>query len=124
MQYTAKTPEEYLHSLDDDWRKPSLLSIRDMILSHQDIIEKIEYKMLAFGSEKETLFHLNAQKNYVSLYVGDIAKVDPDRTLLADLNYGKGCIRFSKSTIPENTQIQAFIKKAYEYWKEGRDLDC
>jgi uncharacterized protein YdhG (YjbR/CyaY superfamily) len=124
MQYAADTPEGYIQLLEDDWRKTFLLDIRQMILLNAGISEKIEYKMLAFGNKDNTLFHLNAQKNYVSLYVGDTTKIDPKGELLDGLNIGKGCIRFSKSTIPQNTTIQKFISKAYEFWAKGKDLSC
>jgi len=48
---------------------------------------------------------LNAQKNYISLYVGDRHKIDPEMKLLKGLNLGKGCIRISKSkSIPDYDQ--------------------
>ncbi len=36
------------------------------------------------------LFHLNAQKAYVSLYVGDLDKIEQARELFKDCKLGKG----------------------------------
>ena len=98
MQYNANTPAEYLDILEEDWRKEKLLQIRAIILEKgYGFKERINYKMLCYTDEKGDLLHLNAQKNYVSLYVGDSSKIDTDGSLLKGLDLGKGCIRFKKS---------------------------
>ncbi|MEM6430412.1 MAG: DUF1801 domain-containing protein [Deinococcota bacterium] len=131
MQYDAANPEDYLAQLADDWRREKLLVLREMICSSgPDLREFIKYKMLAYGApdaentDAEALFHLNAQKSYVSLYVGDIQKIDPDGKLLTGLDMGKGCIRFKKTTKIEDTQIDAFIANAVELWRRGEDVSC
>ena len=125
MQYNAQTPVEYLDLLEEDWRKEKLLQIRAIILDKAfDFKERINYKMLCYTDKSGDLFHLNAQKNYVSLYVGDTAKIDPSGDLLKGLNLGKGCIRFKKSVNVEETRIDEFLEKAVKLWKEGVDLGC
>lgn len=125
MQYNAQTPTEYLDLLEDDWRKEKLLQIREIILDKAyDFKERINYKMLCYTNESDDLFHLNAQKNYVSLYVGDISKIDEVGNLLKGLNLGKGCIRFKKSVNVTDTRIDEFIEKALVLWKKGIDLGC
>lgn len=125
MQYDAESPTQYLDRLEEDWRKEKLMNIREMILSTDpELKEEIEYKMLAFGNGDSNLFHLNAQKAYVSLYVGNISKIDESGELLDGLNTGKGCIRFSKSVEPSETKIDAFIERAVRIWKEGGDTSC
>ena len=93
MQYSVSNSEDYLNALDNDWRKEILMEIRDFIIS-LGLLETIEYKMLAYQYEAKTVFHLNAQKHYVSLYVGDHKKIDTSGDLLRGLDMGKGCIRF------------------------------
>ena len=125
MLYEVDTPSEYIEQLDDDWRKEKLLRLRKIILSKApEINESIEYKMLGFGDEDETVFHLNAQKNYVSLYVGNIKKIDETGDLLEGLNMGKGCIRFSKTKKIDDTRIDEFIERTVNLWREGADTDC
>lgn len=124
MQYEAKTPKEYLQHLEDDWRKEKLLELRDMLLAQYDFIEGIRYKMLSYQDDKGVVFQLNAQKNYVALYVGNASKVDTSGELLEGIDHGKGCLRFKKSTILSETRIEAFISKAIEMWKKGEDIDC
>ena len=125
MLYDATTPDEYLAMLEEDWRKEKLLKIRQMILeTAPDTVEGIKYKMLSYGDDQGVFLQLNAQKGYVSLYVGDAGKVDPEGELLKGLNVGKGCVRLSKSVKPEETRIGEFIGKAIEMWKMGQDIDC
>ncbi len=126
MQYNAQTPVEYLDVLAEDWRKEKLLQIRAIILEKAyDFKERINYKMLCYTDDKGDLFHLNAQKNYVSLYVGDASKIDVDGHLLKGLDIGKGCIRFKKSVTIADTRIDEFIAKGVALWKTGKvDLGC
>ena len=125
MLYDVATPEEYIAALDEDWRKEKLLVIRQMIKdAAPDVVEGIKYKMLSYADEKGVFLQLNAQKGYVSLYVGNASKVDPEGELLKGLNVGKGCVRLSKSVKPENTRIEEFIGRSIQMWKTGQDIDC
>ncbi|MEM6554677.1 MAG: DUF1801 domain-containing protein [Pseudomonadota bacterium] len=125
MLYDVNSPSEYLESLEDDWRKSHLNRIRAMILAAAPrIVERINYKMLAFGTESEELFHLNAQRSYVSLYVGNIETIDPDRELLSAYSLGKGCIRFRKTSNLDDPGLKTFIDRALELFREGDAIDC
>lgn len=125
MQYDVQTPAEYLEALEDDWRREKLLELRSIIMScGPELVEDIEYKMLSYRDERGSVLALNAQKHYVSLYVGNAEKVDPDGTLLSGLNVGKGCIRFTKLKAISETRIQEFIKRAIDMHKRGVDIDC
>ncbi|MDJ0755950.1 MAG: DUF1801 domain-containing protein [Ardenticatenaceae bacterium] len=125
MQYDAKTPAEYMEMLEDDWRKEKLEKLRQLIKnSGPNLEEGINYKMLSYGDENGILFHLNAQKKYVSLYIGDAKKVDPDGRLLEGIDAGKGCLRFKKSLAISDTQIEKFIVRTVEMWERGEDVAC
>lgn len=125
MQYDVQTPEEYLRCLEDDWRREKLLELRELILTYgPDLSEGIDYKMLSYRDERGIVFALNAQKHYVALYVGDARKIDEDGTLLAGLNVGKGCIRFTKTKAIAQTRIDEFIERAINLWKRGVDVGC
>ena len=125
MQYDVSSPEEYLTSLEPDWRKETLLQLRDLILKQgADLHEVISYKMLGYQLGDAVLFHLNAQRGYVSLYCGDTRKIDPEGRLLQGLNIGKGCIRFSKTKKIAETHIAQFIETAVALAREGNDLGC
>jgi len=124
MQYDVKTPAAYLSLLEEDWRKEKLLLIRDMILRHgPELKEGIQYKMLCYGNG-ENVFALNAQKGYVSLYVGTIQKIDQAKQLLSGFDTGKGCIRVRKSIDLQHTQLEAFIIKTIAMWRNGEDISC
>jgi uncharacterized protein YdhG (YjbR/CyaY superfamily) len=88
------------------------------------LAERIHYKMLGYGIGDAFVFHLNAQQAYVSLYVGNASKIDPDGALLEGLNVGKGCIRFTKSIKIDDTRIDEFIARAFAMWRAGEDIDC
>lgn len=125
MLYDVATPQEYLDQLEEDWRKPVLLELREMIKeAAPHYKEVIYYKMLGYQDEEFSVFALNAQKNYVSLYVGDIKKIDEDGSLLEGLNQGKGCIRFTKTINLTDTSIKAFIERTVAYRAKGKDIDC
>jgi uncharacterized protein YdhG (YjbR/CyaY superfamily) len=125
MHYDQATPEAYLAHLTEDWRKSTLLALREEILKAAPEAEEfIQYGMLAFGKESQMLCHLNAQNAYVSLYVGNAAAIDAGRGLLQDLNVGKGCIRFSKSIRVEETRIDEFLQTAVERWRQGETTGC
>ncbi|TQV89329.1 iron chaperone [Aliikangiella coralliicola] len=125
MQYDVKTPAEYLDNLEDDWRREKLGVLRALIKkTAPDLVEGIHYKMLSYQDERGVIFHLNAQKNYVSLYVGDARKIDPEGLLLKGIDVGKGCIRFKKSTPIDTTNIAQFLKKLISLWKKGEDIGC
>lgn len=125
MQYEAKTPKEYLEKLENDWRKVKLEKVREMIKKQgPSLKEGIEYKMLSYGSEEKNIFHLNAQSAYVSLYVGNIDKVDDSKELLKDFDKGKGCIRIKKTVDLSSTGLETFIQKTISLWEKGGNTDC
>lgn len=125
MQYEAKTPAEYIANLDTDWRKEKLEQVRELIKKYgTHLNEGIEYKMLAYGHSEKNIFHLNAQRSYVSLYVGNINKVDNAKELLKDFDKGKGCIRIKKRINIPDTGLEQFIKSTIEQWEKGGDTNC
>lgn len=122
MQYDAKNAEDYLDTLEEDWRKDKLLAVRKMILDYApEFEEAIRYKMLNFGKDDDYIFALNAQKHYVSHYVGTIKKVEQAEELLKSFNQGKECIRIKKSNHLAETGLEAFIHKTVDMWREGED---
>ncbi|MCE7996768.1 MAG: DUF1801 domain-containing protein [Roseivirga sp.] len=125
MQYDVNTPAEYLEALDEDWRKEKLLELRELIFEKAPgLKEGIRYKMLSYEDDRGVPFQLNAQRGYVSFYVGDASKIDSTGELLEGINVGKGCLRFKKSNVLANTRMDEFIQKAIELWQAGEDIDC
>ena len=125
MQYDVSTPEEYLQALEQDWRRDTLLALRGLIMAKApELKEQIKYKMLSYDDDRGPVLALNAQKGYVSFYVGNAEKVDPTGELLRGLDCGKGCIRFKKSTKVADTAIDEFIARAAAMRRSGGDIDC
>lgn len=96
MQYDAETPEDYLEMLDDDWRRVRLLAIREMLLEVPGIAEGIGYGMLQYRVGGEVFAHLNAQKAYVGVYLGELERIDPGAEIRGAMNCGKSCVRVRK----------------------------
>ncbi len=125
MQYDVNSPAEYMAQLENDWRREKLELVRQMIQQHgPELEEGIEYKMLAYGKAGKSAFHLNAQRNYVSCYIGDIAKVAGGRELLQGFDLGKGCIRIKKSNDLATSGLEEFIQRAIAIWRAGGDIAC
>ena len=125
MLYEAKTASEYLENLESDWRKDKLEQVRKIIRKYgPHLVEGIEYKMLSYGNNEKNIFHLNAQKAYISLYVGDIDKVENARELLKEFDKGKGCIRIRKKINISESGLEEFIKQTIELWEKGGNTDC
>ena len=125
MLYDAKTPEEYLEVLEDDWRKEKLSEVRALIKKNgPGWVEGIDYKMLSYKYKGNIIFCLNAQKDYVSFYVGDIDKVENGRRLLKEFNMGKGCIRIKKSLDLHSSNLGEFITNTVDVWEKGGETDC
>ena len=96
MQYDAATPAEYLEMLDDDWRREKLLAIREMFLAVPGIEEGMSYKMLGYRRGDAVFGHLNAQKGYVAVYLGELEKLDPGAAIRGTMDCGKSCLRLRK----------------------------
>lgn len=125
VQYDAKDPEDCIAQLDEGWRKETLLYLWSLVrATGPSLVEGIQYKMLSFSDNNGTFCHLNAQKAYVSLYMGNTAKIDPGGSLLAGLDHGKGCIHFKKSTNLVTTRITTFLERAFELHDQGVDMGC
>lgn len=125
MQYDVSSPKEYLQQLPHDWRREKVHALRDIIKEKgPKLDERISYKMLAYGVGEEDVFCLNAQKNYVSFYVGNASKVDPNGELLEGLSVGKGCIRFKRTVEVSETRIDEFIERAVAMWEHGEEFGC
>lgn len=125
MLYNVKTPSEYLQKLDKDWRKDKLMEVREMIKKNgPELTEGINYKMLSYEFDDKTIFSLNAQQAYVSLYVGNVDKVENARRLLKEFNIGKGCIRIKKSIDLQESNLEKFIANTIKIWRKGGETDC
>ncbi len=104
MKYEADSPDAYLTAIDDDWRKDRLLAIRDMLLAVPDMREGIGYGMLQYRLHGDVFAHLNAQKAYVGVYLGDLERIDPGAAIRGKMNCGKSCVRVRKSDDLEAVQ--------------------
>ena len=125
MLYNAQSPSDYIDQLEDDWRRSTLMELRAIVMASSPLIEeRIHYKMLGYGRGDSHVFHLNAQRRYVSLYVGDISKIDPTGAMVADLNTGKGCIRFTESKCVGESRIDEFVSRAVKLWLADNDIEC
>lgn len=125
MQHEASTPKEYLQVIENDWKKEKILYLRELILqTAPNIEESIDYKMLSYGNNDLKAIYLNAQKNFVGLYVGDIARIDPKGELLKGVDCGKGCVRIKKRVDVTAENFKKVIENTIELWRKNVDLKC
>ena len=96
MQYDADTPDEYLNLLEDDWRRDCLLAIREILRSVPGVTEGIGHKMLQYRFKGDVFAHLNAQKGYVGVYLGELERIDPGGAIRGNMSCGKTCLRVRK----------------------------
>ncbi len=124
VTYDAATPKEYLQQLKQDWRRERLMELRDAIRrAAPDWEETISYRMMGFGPPQDPVLHLNAQKHFVGLYVGDIDKVDPEGALAGGIDRGKGCLRFKRHDAVTD-EIERFLERFVAMKRSGADRDC
>ncbi len=100
MHYHADTPSAYLDVLEDDWRKAHLLTVRDAMLSVKGVSEGIGHGMLQYVRGDHVFAHLNAQKGYVGVYLGDLEALDPGSQIRGNMSSGKTCLRLKKRDDP------------------------
>lgn len=125
MQYEVNSPVEYLKQLEAGWKKDRLSQIRSILICQPLALEEgIEYKMLSYRYNGTSIFHLNAQKNYVSFYVGNLQKIPNASTLLSAFDLGKGCIRIRKKDDFSEERMKTFITAAIDVWRKGGETDC
>ncbi len=125
MQYDVETPEEYLDALDHDWRRVALLSIRQTLKEVAPHLEEgIAHKMLSYSDNDGVVMHLNAQKAYVGLYVGDIGALDPDGSLTAGIGRGKTCLRYTKSKDVGDPRLRKLFERIMERRESGQHSTC
>ena len=104
MLHDAGTRQQSLSNLPDDWRKHTLMQLRGLILRQgPDLEESVDYKMLGYRGQDRFVFHLNAQKGYVSLYVRDIRKIDLNE------------IDFENAEFKANSVCRTANSRAYEF---------
>ena len=97
MQSKAKNVDDYLKEVPEE-RREVLAQLRKLCLEILDGYEEsMVYGMPSYrlgSGEVEVAFA--SQKNYISFYILKEEVLNRHRESLAELNLGKGCIRYSK----------------------------
>ena len=125
MHSDANSPAEYLASLDDDWRRATILHLREVIADiAPEWVEGMGHGMLRYTGTNSPVLHMNAQKKYVGLYVGNVAALDPDGTLLSGMDCGKSCIRLKKVKRPDPASLRLLIERQKAQDNAGLNAAC
>lgn len=96
MQSKAETVDGYIAEAPPE-RQASLNRIRDLcrsILSGHE--ERVAYGMPTYARGDQAEFAFASQKQYLALYLMKPAVAEKNAAALADLDMGKGCIRYRK----------------------------
>ncbi|MDD9921437.1 MAG: DUF1801 domain-containing protein [Boseongicola sp.] len=120
MIHDASTPEEYRQVLDDDWRKEKLLQVRQMMLD-AGATEAMGYGMLRYTIDDGILAHLNAQKGYVAVYLGELERIDPGAKIRGKADCGKTCLRLKKRSDP--AMVESLIRQKIKLGLPKLDAD-
>ena len=103
--------DTYIASLDES-PKSSLQQLRRIILETVPGAEETMQYNMPYYDYHGMLCAFASQKRYMSFYLLNDEIVEKNRHLLAELNVGKGCIRFKDiSKLPEPT-IRVMLQEA------------
>jgi len=121
MRSTAKTPEEYIETLDES-RRNDITVLHELIRSTAPQLKpSMQAGMLGYGTYHYTyasgregdwpIIGLAAQKNYISLYV-NVGVAAKHRTALPKADIGKSCIRFKRLRDVDVEVLKQVIQEA------------
>jgi len=118
MQRFVASPAEYLAQVPPH-QLPAIELLRRIIPeAAPKLEERINYGMLCYGDAAGDVFGLAAQKNMVCLYVMPTEAVAMMADELAEIDHGKGCLRFPKlekipaATIKKLLKLGMSLRKA------------
>ena len=96
MQSQASTVDQYLTEVPTK-RMEALQRLRTLCVTHlTGYEESMAYGMPSYSKEGTVAVSFASQKQYISLYILKQDVFDRHRPALADLNLGKGCIRYTR----------------------------
>jgi uncharacterized protein YdhG (YjbR/CyaY superfamily) len=105
MQSKAKDVASYLEKVPAE-RREALLKLRELCLSYE---ESMDYGGPGYKKQGIAEVGFMSQKNYISLYILKQDALDPHRSLLAGIDVGKGCIRYSKPEKIDFTVVEKLL---------------
>ena len=109
MRSDAGDVDTYL-ALAPEGRRAVLAEMRDAcrtLLAGFD--ESMRYGMPAYSREGVTEIAWASQKRYISLYVMRSDVLNSHRSQLADLDVGKGCIRYRSPAAVDFTVVRSML---------------
>jgi uncharacterized protein YdhG (YjbR/CyaY superfamily) len=106
------TVQSYLDAAQEE-RRGTLRALRKLVRETvPDAVESIRYGMPYYNHHGD-LCAFAAQKRYFSLYVMSAGEpIAPHRTVLGQLDVGKGCIRFSSLDEVPDGVLSEILKAA------------
>ena len=107
MQSSAKDVDTYIQQAPED-RREALTKLRNLCRRElKGFEENIFYGMPGYSRHGAVEIGFANQRNYISFYVLRQEALASQRTALAGLNVGKGCIRY---TTPEKINYTVIRK--------------
>ena len=109
MQSTANDLGTYMQNLPSE-RQACLQQLRSLCLEMlAGYEEAMDYGMPGYKKNGVVEIAFASQKNYISLYIRKQEVVDAHRDMLAGLNVGKGCIRYTKPDKVDFAIVQSLL---------------
>jgi uncharacterized protein YdhG (YjbR/CyaY superfamily) len=120
MQSTAKDVAAYIDEAPAE-RRPYLKALRALALEVlQGYQEVMGYGMPGYSKNGVGEVGFASQKNYISIYFLKVDVIQSNRALLAGLNVGKSCIRYTNLKKID----MAVIRKLLEDTVRSNGLVC
>jgi uncharacterized protein YdhG (YjbR/CyaY superfamily) len=110
-QLKASTPEEYLAQLEEP-RKSEIAALDALVRkAAPKLAPFIHIGILAYGRQGDWFrIGIASNKNYISLYVGDVAQGYKDA--LPKASIGRACVRFRKLGDLDQAALKKLIRQA------------
>jgi len=113
MQSKAKDVDAYMEEVEEA-RQESLAQLRELCSRVLDGYEEsMEYGMPSYKRDGQVEVAFASQKQYISLYILKEDVLNKHRHLLAGLNLGKGCIRYSKPDKIDFDVVEQILTENY-----------
>ena len=96
VQSDASTVDGYVAALDATWR-PTIEHLRERCRSTLSSCDEVmAYGMPTYQQGDKVAIGFALQRRHLSLYVAKKGVLDAQRSKLAGLSLGKGCVRFAR----------------------------
>ncbi len=111
MRREGSTPIEYIAGLEG-WQLEKVEALRCLIQESAPKAKETVRGGILYYEDDGDLFALAAQKHHVALYVLAPSAMADNQAVLENIDHGKGCIRFRKTTLIPSVGLKTLLSQA------------